>query len=46
MVSDWRCVICNNQAEENVAHFPMGCGEFEKDRLVQLDDLSRILGTR
>ena len=29
-----------------MAHFPVGCEEFEKDRLVQLDDLSRILGAR
>ena len=46
MVSDGRCVICNNRAEENVAHFPVGCEELEKDRLGQLDDVCRILGAR
>ena len=46
MVSDERCVMCNSRAEESVAHFPVGCEEFEKDRLVQLDDVCRILEAR
>ena len=29
-----------------MAHFLVGCGEFERDRLVMLDDLCRIVGTR
>ena len=31
---------------EDVAHFLVGCGEFERDRLVLLDDAYRIVGGR
>ena len=42
MVSDKRCVMCDNK----VAHFLVGCGEFERDRLVLLDDVHRIVVAR
>ena len=29
---------------EDVAHFLVGCGRFERDWLVQLDDVCRIVG--
>ena len=29
-----------------MAHFLVGLGEFERDRLVQLDDVCRIVGQR
>ena len=31
---------------EDVAHILVGYGEFERDRLVQLDDVCRIVGAR
>ena len=34
MDSDQRCVMCENRVEEDVTHFLVGCGEFERDRLV------------
>ena len=46
MVSDKRCVMCDNRVGENVAHFLVGCGEFERDRLVLLDGACRIVGGR
>ena len=29
-----------------MAHFLVGCGEFERDRLMLLDDVCRIVGAR
>ena len=43
MVSDERCLICDSRAGEDVAHFLVDCGEFERDRLVLLDDVYRIV---
>ena len=34
MVSDKRCVICDSGVWEDVAHFLVGCGEFDRDRQV------------
>ena len=38
MVSDKRCVMCDSIVGEDVAHFLVGYGEFERDRLGLLDD--------
>ena len=46
IVSDVRCVMCDSGLGENVAHFLLGCGEFEKDQLMLLDDVCRIVGSR
>ena len=46
MVSDKMCVICDNGVREDVADFLVDCGGFERDRLVLLDDVCRIMGTR
>ena len=43
MVSNKRCVICDSRVGEDVVYFLMGCGEFERDRQVQLDDVGRIV---
>ena len=45
-VSDERCVMCNSGVGEDVAHFMVCCGGFERDRLVLLDDVYRIVETR
>ena len=34
--------MCDSRVGEDVAHFLMGCGEFERDGLVLLDDVCRI----
>ena len=44
MVSDKRCVMCETKVMENMAHFMEDCGEFERDRLVLLDGVCRIMG--
>ena len=44
MVSNKRCAMCGSGVGEDVAHFLMGCGEFEIYRLVLLDDVCRIVG--
>ena len=36
IVSDERCVMCDSGVVENVAHFLLDCGKFERDRLVLL----------
>ena len=46
MVSDKRCVMCDSRVGEDVAHILVGCGEFERDRLVLLDDVCRIVEAR
>ena len=46
MVTDERCVMCDSGVGEGVAHFLVGCGEFERERLALLDDVYRIVGTR
>ena len=30
MVNDERCVMCDGRVGEDVAHFLVGCGEFER----------------
>ena len=35
---------CDSRAEEDVAHFLVVCGEFERDRQELLDDECRIVG--
>ena len=35
MVSDERYVMCDSGVGEDVARFLMGCGEFERERLVR-----------
>ena len=44
MVSDDRCVMCDNRVGEDVAHFLVGCGEFERDWKMLLEDVGRIVG--
>ena len=34
------------RVEEDVAHFLLGCGEFERDRLVLLDNVQNCVGQR
>ena len=41
MVRDERCVICDSGVGEDVAHFLVGYGDFERDRQVLLDDVCR-----
>ena len=43
MGSDDRCVMSDNGVGEYVAHFLVGCEEFEGDRLVLLDDVCKIV---
>ena len=38
--------MCDSGVEEDVAYFLVGCGEFERDRQVLLDDVWRIVGAR
>ena len=45
-VSDKRCVMCDSEVGEDVAHFLVGCREFERDWLVLLDDVCRIVGAK
>ena len=45
-VSTERCVISDSGVREDVAHFLVGCGEFERDQLVLLDDVCQIGGSR
>ena len=44
MVSDERCVMCDSREGEDVAHFLVRYGEFERDQHVVLDDVCRIVG--
>ena len=46
MVSDERCVMCDSRGGEDVAHFLVGCGEFERNWLLLLYDVCRIVGAR
>ena len=46
MVIDEMCVICDSRVGEDVAHFLVGCGEFEIDRPVLLDDVCLIVEGR
>ena len=46
MVTDERCVMCDSGVGEDMAHFLVSCGEFERERLALLDDVYRIVGTR
>ena len=46
MVSNERCVMSDSRVKEDVAHFLVGCGEFERDQLVLLDGVCRIMGAR
>ncbi len=38
-----RCVICDSRVGEEMVHFLIGCGEFERDSQVLLDDVCRIV---
>ena len=46
MVSDERCVMCDSGVGEDMADFLVSCGKFERDRLVLLADVCRIVGAR
>ena len=46
IVSDERCVMCDSGVGEDVAHFLVGCGEFERDWQVLLDDVCRNVEIR
>ena len=39
-----RGVICESGAEGNVEHLLVMCGEYERDRWVLVDEVSRIVG--
>ena len=43
MIMDERCVMCEGGAGEHVEHLLMMCGEFERDRWVLADEVSRIV---
>ena len=43
---DKRCVMCDSGAEEDIAHFLVGCGEYQSFRLLLLGDVRRIAGSR
>ena len=43
---DEMCVLCDSGVVEDVAHFLVGYGEFERYRQVLLVDLCRIVGAR
>ena len=36
--------MCDSGEGEDVAHFLVGCGEFDQDWLVLLDDVCKIVG--
>ena len=38
--------MCDSGVGEDIAHFLVGCGEFERDGLVLLEDVCRIVGAR
>ena len=38
--------MCDSGIEEDVVHFLVGCGEFERYQLVLLGDVFRIMGTK
>ena len=46
MVSDERCVMCDSRVREDVTHFLVDCGEFDRDWQVLLEDVCRIVGAR
>ena len=46
MASDERCVMCDSGVGEDVAHFLVGCGQFERYQLVLLDDVCRTVWVR
>ena len=46
MVSDERGVMCDSGVGEDVAYFLIGCGKFERNWLVLLDNVCRIVGAR
>ena len=46
MVSDERCAMCDSGVGVGLAHFLFVCGEFERDWLVLLDDVCRIVWAR
>ena len=37
--------MCDSGVGEDVSHFLVGCGKFERDRLVLLDEVRQIVGT-
>ena len=43
MILDERCVMCESGGGEDVEHLLMTCGEFERDRWVLMDEVSRIV---
>ena len=46
VASDERCVMCDSGVGEDVTHFMVGCGGFERDWLMLLDDMCIIVGAR
>ena len=38
--------MCDSGVGEDVAHFLVGCGKFERDQLVMLDDVCKIVEAR
>ena len=46
IISDERCVMSDSGVWEDVAHFLVVYGEFERDQLVLLDNVCRIVGVK
>ena len=44
MVSDKKCVMCDNGVGEDVTHFLVGCGEFVRDQLVLFECRIVVVG--
>ena len=44
MIKDERYVMCESGAGEDVEHLMEICGEFERERWVLVDEVSRIAG--
>ena len=42
-IIDERCVMCESGVGEDVEHLLVTCGEFERDRQVLEDEVSRIV---
>ena len=45
-MGDERCVMYDSGVGEDVAYLLVGCGKFERDRQVLLDDMCRIMWAR
>ena len=44
MVSDERCIMCESGTGEDVVHFLLECGEFERDQQVRWIKCAKLWG--